>query len=85
MVFTSNRWIFIFPRVTHLLKKMRKLEIFKREGSLSHKVIGSGKSNEVSKKAHGSVELANEPRKPKESKRAVDAQRKVQKDIGAHK
>ena len=30
------------------------------------KVIGPGKPNEVSKKAHGSVELANRPRKPKE-------------------
>ena len=52
------------------------------------KVIGPGKSNEVSKKAHGSVELANRPRKPKESNRAVDAQRKAQReaqrDIGAH-
>ena len=43
------------------------------------KVIGPGKPNEVSKKAHGSVELANGPRKPKESKRAVDAQRKSPK------
>ena len=52
------------------------------------KVIGSGKPNEVSKKAHGSVELANRLRKPKESNRAVDAQRKAQReaqrDIGAH-
>ena len=44
------------------------------------KVIESGKLNEVSNKAHGSVELANRPRKPKESNRDVDAQR----DIGAH-
>ena len=43
------------------------------------KVIGSRKPNEVSKKAHGSVELANGSRKPKESNRAIDAQR----DIGA--
>ena len=50
-----------------------------------NKDIGPGKPNEVSKKAHGSVELANGPRKPKESKRALDAQRKVQRDIGAHK
>lgn len=50
-----------------------------------NKVIGLGKPNEVSKKAHGSVELANEPRKPKESNRAVDAQRKAQRDIEAHK
>ena len=49
------------------------------------KVIGPGKPNEVSKKAHESVESANGPRKPKESKRALDAQRKVQRDIGAHK
>ena len=48
------------------------------------KVIGSGKPNEVSKKAHGSVELANRPRKPKESNRAIDAQREPQRDIGAH-
>ena len=39
MVSISNRWIFIFPRVTHLLKNGRKLEIFKREGSLSQKII----------------------------------------------
>ena len=32
------------------------------------KVIGPGKPNKVSKKAHGSVELANRPRKPKEKK-----------------
>ena len=45
------------------------------------KVIGPGKPNKVSNKAHGSVELANRPRKPKRiSKRVVDAQR----DIGAH-
>ena len=48
------------------------------------KVIGLGKPNEVSKKAHGSVELANGPRKPKESNRAMDAQRKAQRDIRAH-
>ena len=48
------------------------------------KVIGPGKPNEVSNKAHGSVELANRPRKPKESNRAVDAQREAQRDIGAH-
>ena len=35
-------------------------------------------------KAHGSVELANRPRKPKESNQAVDAQREAQRDIGAH-
>ena len=46
-----------------------------------NKVIGPGNPNEVSKKAYGSVELVNGPGKPKESKRAVDAQR----DIGAHK
>ena len=46
-----------------------------------NKVIGLGKPNEVSKKAHGSVKLANGLRKPKESKRVVDAQR----DIRAHK
>ena len=40
------------------------------------KVIEPGKLNEVSNKAHGSMELANRPRKPKRiSKRAVDAQR----------
>ena len=44
------------------------------------KVIGLGKPNEVSKKAHGSVELANESRKPKENNRVVDAQR----DIGTN-
>ena len=49
------------------------------------KVIGPGKPNEVSKKAHGSVELANRPRKSKESNRAVDAQREAQRDIRAHK
>ena len=48
------------------------------------KVIGPGKPNEVSKKAHESVELANRPSKPKESNRAVDAQREPQRDIGAH-
>ena len=41
-----------------------------------NKIIGPGKPNEVSKKAHGSVELVNGPRKPKESKRAKEAQRK---------
>ena len=50
-----------------------------------NKVIGLRKPNEVSKKAHGSVELANGPRKPKENNWAVDAQRKAQRDIGAHK
>ena len=50
-----------------------------------NKVIGPGNPNEVSKKTHGSVELANGPRKSKESNRAVDAQRKVQRDIEAHK
>ena len=30
------------------------------------KVIRPGKPNEISNKAHGSVELANRPRKPKE-------------------
>ena len=44
------------------------------------KVIGPGKPNEISKKAYGSVELANGPMKSKESNQAVDAQR----DIGAH-
>ena len=40
------------------------------------KVIEPGKLNEVSNKTHGSVELANRPRKPKRiSKRVVDAQR----------
>ena len=49
------------------------------------KVIGPGKPNEVSNKVHGSVELANRPRKPKRiSKRVVDAQRENQRDIGAH-
>ena len=49
------------------------------------KVIGPGKPNEVSNKAHRSVELANRPRKPKRiSKWVVDAQRENQKDIGAH-
>ena len=49
------------------------------------KVIGPGKPNEVSNKAHGSVELANRPRKPKRiGKRAMDAQRENQRDIGAH-
>ena len=48
------------------------------------KVIGLGKPSEVSKKAHRNVELANRPRKPKESNRAVDAQREAQRDIGAH-
>ena len=49
------------------------------------KVIGQGKPNEVSNKAPGSVELANRPKKPKRiSKRAVDAQRETQRDIGAH-
>ena len=44
------------------------------------KVIGPGKPNEVSNKAHGSVELANRPRKPKRiSKWAVDAQKKKTK------
>ena len=43
------------------------------------KVIGPGKPNEVSKKAHGSVELANGPRKPKESNRTTDVQRKSPK------
>ena len=45
-----------------------------------NKIIGPGKPNEVSKKAHGSVKLANGPRKSKESNWAVDTQR----DIGAH-
>ena len=31
------------------------------------------------------VELAKGPKKPKESKWAKDAQRKVKRDIGAHK
>ena len=44
------------------------------------KVIGPGKPNEVSKKPMGVWNLANRPRKPKESNRAVDAQR----DIEAH-
>ena len=40
-------------------------------------VIGPEKPNEVSNKAHGSVELANRPRKPKRIiKWAVDAQKK---------
>ena len=43
------------------------------------KVIGPGKPNEVIKKAHRSVKLANGPRKPKESNRAMDAQRKSSK------
>ena len=43
------------------------------------KVIGPRKPNEVSKKAHGSVELTNGPRKPKESNRVMDAQRKSSK------
>ena len=43
------------------------------------KVIGSGKLNEVSKKAHESVELANGLRKPKESNWLMDAQRKSPK------
>ena len=30
------------------------------------------------------MELANKPRKPKESNQAVDAQREAQRDIGAH-
>ena len=47
-------------------------------------VIGPGKPNEVSKKAHGSVELANRLRKPEEKQSAVDAQREAQRDIGAH-
>ena len=50
-----------------------------------NKVIGPRKPNEVKKKAHGSVKLANRLKKPKESKRAVDAQRNAQRDIGAHK
>ena len=50
-----------------------------------NKVIGPGKPNEVSKKTHGSVEFANGLKKPKESNRTMDAQRKVQRDIGAHK
>ena len=52
-----------------------------------NKVIEPGKFNEVSNKAHGSVELANMPRKPKRiSKRAVNAQKekRKQRDIGAH-
>ena len=49
-----------------------------------NKVIGSGKPNEVSKKPMR-VELANGLRKPKESKQAMDAQRKARRDIGAHK
>ena len=48
------------------------------------KVIGPGKPNEVSKKAHWSVELANRPRKPKRiSKWAVDAQKKKIKGHGS--
>ena len=43
------------------------------------KVIGPRKPNEVSKKAHESVELANGSRKLKESNRAMDAQRKSPK------
>ena len=39
------------------------------------KVIEPGKLNEVSNKAHGSVELANGPWMPKG---------KTQRDIGAH-
>ena len=30
------------------------------------------------------MELANRPRKPEESNRAVDAQREAKRDIGAH-
>ena len=42
------------------------------------KVIGPGKPNEVSNKAHGSVELANRSKEPKRiSKRAKEAQRKA--------
>ena len=41
-----------------------------------NKVIGPRKPNEVSKKPTG-VELANGSRKPKESKWAVDTQRKA--------
>ena len=36
-------------------------------------------------KAHGNAELAKGPRKPKESKRTKNAQRKDKRDIGAHK
>ena len=43
------------------------------------KVIGLGKPNEISKKAHRSVELANRPRKPEESNRTTDVQRKIPK------
>ena len=47
------------------------------------KVIGPGKPNEVSNKAHGSVELANRPRNPKRiSKRAMDAQKEKKKTKG---
>ena len=36
-------------------------------------------------KAHGNTELAKEPRKPKESKWAKDAQEKNKRDTGAYK
>ena len=36
-------------------------------------------------KAHGNAKLAKGPRKPKESKRAKDAQGKDKRDIRAHK
>ena len=36
-------------------------------------------------KTHGNAELAKGSKKPKESKRAKDAQGKDKRDIGAHK
>ena len=48
------------------------------------KLLGQGSSMKLVK-AHGNAELAKGSRKPKESKRAKDAQGKDKRDIGAHK
>jgi len=48
------------------------------------RLLGQGSPMKLVK-AHRNAELAKEPRKPKESKRAKDVQGKDERDIGAHK
>ena len=48
------------------------------------RLLGQGNPMKLVK-AHGNAKLGKGPRKPKESKRAQDAQGKNKRDTGAHK